>query len=206
MNLSEVDFDQIRFPLNVAVIKKQIENGVNHFSQIKSTPPTHDNISQHRVVKDEFVVSKPVREVFTHYVSANPSTAWSGGNLVAFGLGLDKNSGKVFYAGNPYPGAQVGHVLYINLNIWGLKQICMGQEIIEINASAHRIVFSYIEGGKTNGKQVIEFFEQDDQTTHIVHTSFFKGVSEFRDRFLYPYFHSLVVKEFHQNLKNGLIK
>jgi hypothetical protein len=186
------------------LIREQQAAGVSAFTDLISTRPTQAPLPQHNVVADEFLVSAPVAQVIEHYITANPSDAWSGGKLVQFGLAVNKNNGDIYYPNQPYPGAEVGHVFYIHLNIWGLKKICMGQEIVEVDRQKGTIVFSYIEGGKTDGMQEMRFVDQGDGTTKIIHTSYFKGVSPFRDKYLYPYFHSMVVKRFHHNLAASL--
>jgi len=155
-------------------------------------------------VEDTFLLNYPLDIVFNHYVSVNPSEAWMGGKLVSFGLGLDKNSGEVFYPGEEYSGAKEGQVMYIYMSFWGLKKICVGQEVIKIDSANHIIQFSYLKGGMTSGMQTMQFSSDTENQTKIVHTSYFKGLSAFRDKFLYPYFHTKVVSKFHENLKNSL--
>ena len=200
MKLSQIDFSKIRIPLVVSLIQNQISNGITDFSDLQSTAPNQSEISTFNKVDDTYYLNHPIKKTFNHYLSANPSQAWKGGSLVSFGLGLDKNSGAVFYPGEEYPGAKEGQVMYIYLSFWGLKKICMAQEIIKIDPVKNTIVFSYVQGGMTNGMQVMQFSTMGENKTKIVHTSYFKGVSRFRDQFLYPYFHSKVVSRFHENL------
>lgn len=204
MLLSSINHALIKLALVSSLIYQQQEQGAKTFNDLVSTRPTDDNINDHHVVVDEFTVDAPVDKVFDHYVGANPSEAWNGGNLVQFGLALSKRTGEVFYPGQGYPGAEVGHVFYIHLNIWSMKKICMAQEIVEVDKANGIIVFSYVKGGKTDGMQEIKFVSQADGTTKIVHTSYFKGVSAFRDKYLYPYFHGMVVAKFHENLAKSL--
>lgn len=204
MKLSEINYSKIKLPLVAQLLKAQQAAGVNHFADLVSTRPTKDTIADHNVVADTFTIPAAFDVVFDHYLSADPSKAWAGGTLVQFGLALNKNNGEVYYPNAPYPGAEEGHVFYIHLNILGLKKICMGQEIVEINRDKGVIVFSYIEGGKTDGMQEMKFESLSNGQTRIVHTSYFKGVSPFRDKYLYPFFHSMVVRRFHENLAASL--
>jgi hypothetical protein len=56
----------------------------------------------------------------------------------------------------------------------------------------------------TSGIQMMQFSEVSENQTKIRHISRFKGVSKFRDKYLYPYFHSKLVGKFHGNLKKSL--
>jgi len=62
------------------------------------------------------------------------------------------------------------------------------------------VEFSYIDDNKAKGKQVIEFFDNGSGSTRIVHRSYFKSESSFRDRILYPPFHKKFIREFHRNM------
>lgn len=204
MLLSSINHSLIKLALVSSLIHQQQANGAKEFTDLKSTRPSEQNIGLYHTVTDEYIVDAPLKKVFNHYVSANPSEAWSGGDLVQFGLALSKNTGEVFYPGSDYPGAELGHVFYIHVSFWGLKKLCMAHEIVEVDQDKGRIVFSYIEGGQTEGMQEMTFEELDNQTTKITHTSTFKGLSAFRDKYLYPYFHSMIVSRFHENLAASL--
>lgn len=202
--LSQIDFTKIKLPLITDLIQNQIDNGVIFFQDLKSTAPNENEISSFGMVEDVFYLDFPLSKVFEHYVVVNPSEAWMGGKMVSFGLGLDKNSGEIFYPGEDFPGAKQGQVMYINMSFLGLKKIAIAQEIILIDTANSTIVFSYIDGGMTKGKQVMEFSSAGENKTKIVHTSYYKGVSAFRDKYLYAYFHTKVVRKFHQNLLESL--
>ena len=204
MKLSEIDFSKIKIPLVIDLIKTQMANGVVNFMDLKSTAPDENDIANFNTVEDSYLVNNSLEKVFNHYLTANPSKAWSGGKLVGFGFGLDKNTDEVFYPGADYPGAKEGQVLYIYMSFWGLKKIAVAQELIKIDPENHTIIFSYVEGGMTSGMQVMQFSSSTENRTKIVHTSYFKGVSAFRDKYLYPYFHSKVVGKFHENLRLAL--
>ena len=64
---------------------------------------------------------------------------------------------------------------------------------------------SYIDNNKSRGKQTIQFFDNGDGCTRIVHLSYFKSESSLRDNLLYPYFHNKFIREFHGNMRK-LIK
>ena len=203
MYLKDLDESRMAFPKLKELVRDQMEAGVVTFQDLKSTIPKPKELSSYGYVRDDYIFNHPIQKVFDHYITANPNQAWGTSGLVAFGLALDKNTNEVYYPGDPYPGAKVGQVFYIHCTIFGLKRICMSQEIVKIDDRSKEIVFSYIEGGMTAGTQEIRFTEMAPNQTRVTHISNFKGVSSFRDQF-YPFFHSLIVKTFHGNLKASL--
>ena len=203
MYLKDLDQSRMAFPKLKELLRDQMEAGVVTFNDLKSTQPNPEDLPTYGYVRDDYVFNYPIQKVFDHYKYADPNVAWGAGGLVAFGLALDKNTHEVYYPGESYPGAKVGQVFYIHCTIFGLKRICMSQEIVKVDDQGKEIVFSYIEGGMTAGIQEIKFTELGSNQTRVTHISNFKGVSPFRDKF-YPFFHSLIVGKFHGNLKSSL--
>ena len=86
----------------------------------------------------------------------------------------------------------------------GLYNLAVGLEIIDIDTTNKSITYSYIQGGKSRGKQTIFFFPAKNGFTEIIHQTAFKSDSYIRDRYLYPYFHRIAINEFHRNMKRSL--
>jgi hypothetical protein len=203
MYLNNIDQSRLRFSILKKLIATQISSGVTQFSDLISTQPSAKELDEYGFVEDSFTFNHPINSVFEHYVLSNPNDAWNSGGLISFGLALDKKSGEIYYPGDEYPGASVGQVMYFHSKILGLKEICMAQEIVTVSREKHLIEFSYIKEGMTSGIQQIFFKPLDDNLTRVTHISRFKGVSPFRDRF-YPFFHSMIISKFHNNLKKTL--
>jgi hypothetical protein len=88
----------------------------------------------------------------------------------------------------------------------GLFNIPVAFEIITIDQKKQIMEISYIDNNKSLGKQTIQFFDNGDGSTKIVHLSYFKSESAFRDSFLYPHFHNKFIREFHGNMKQLIRK
>lgn len=203
MKLSNIDFSKIKLPEVVDVIKNQMAHGVVRFTDLKTTAPTSENINTFNQVEDRFVIPYSIQKVFDHYVSMNPANVWKRRELIGYEFCVDKNTGEVFYHDDNYPGGKEGQVLYIPLNILGVKRICVAQEIIRIDPENYNITFSYIEGGMTKGTQSMQFNKISETETELVHFSYFKGVSAFRDKF-YPFFHTMIVKKMHESVLDSI--
>ena len=67
------------------------------------------------------------------------------------------------------------------------------------------IHLSYIDGGKSTGDQIIQIEETPEGYTKVIHTSAFKSDSNFRDKYLYPHFHTKILNEYHRNMRNNFV-
>ena len=138
-------------------------------------------------------------------MSANPAEVWNG-NMLSFGLMVSKDDGQIMYADEEYSAAKVGQVFYINLNILGgIIKLPVAHEIIAIESENKYFELSYIEGRKNIGKQRIAFSEASDGNTEIVHTTYYKSDSNFRDSYIYPFFHSKAIGEWHKNMADSIV-
>ena len=64
--------------------------------------------------------------------------------------------------------------------------------------------FCYVEGGKAAGSQMIKLVSKGPNTTEVIHDTYYKSGSKFRDEKLYPIVHERIINEFHRNVKNFL--
>jgi len=175
----------------------------NNISSLEDLRPSHckgDPIDNFLTHEEQFYLNYPMDMVWEYYLKTNPSKIWNG-NFVSFGLMLSRQDNRIMYADEPYVEAEVGQVYFMNLKIFkGLYQLAVSHEIIEINREKKSFDLSYIEGGKSIGFQRIALHNNGANKTKIIHSSFYKSKSKFRDRFIYPYFHTKVLKEYHSNM------
>jgi hypothetical protein len=119
---------------------------------------------------------------------------------------LQKSPEKIFYNKDSLPCTDTGQVYYLNLRLLsGVRNIAVAFEIITIDTLEMVMEFSYVEGNQSLGVQQIKFIAVDDNSTKIFHTSYFKSDSNFRDKWLYPFFHKKITKGFHKNIRRLLI-
>jgi hypothetical protein len=152
-----------------------------------------------------FYLKHKLSDVWQCYIHANPLRIWNR-KSVRLGLEISKGSNSVIYANNPvFPEIDTGQVYFLNLKlIQGLLNVPVAFEVINIDKNQYILETSYIENNKTRGKQTIQFFDNGDGRTRIIHKSFFKSESSFRDNILYPHFHKRFIKKFHRNMEHLL--
>ena len=153
-----------------------------------------------------YYVNADINTVWKSYVYTNPAELWNGKRL-SFGLLFSKPSDKVVYRSNPCEKVDTGQIVILNLRLLrGIYNLAMAFEIINVDKEKRIIEFSYIKGNKSKVKQCIQFFEMSDGRTEIIHSSYFKSDSEFRDKYIYPFFHKRATNEFHRNMRRIIRK
>ena len=87
----------------------------------------------------------------------------------------------------------------MKLKIIRFLKIPVNFEITQLSKEHKIIEFTYGANNKSKGRQTLNFIEMDNYTL-IVHQSYFKSDSKFRDKRLYPKFHERCLNEFHKNI------
>jgi hypothetical protein len=199
--LSKMDLNRISQPAVKKLINRHISEGMDQFDDIVSTYKKEDDLSNYSIHNASY--SYPINrdEVWQHYIDGNPSEAWNG-KLLSFGVLISKDSESVLYSGGKYEGAKGGQVLYLNLNLLlGQFQLAVAHEIIEVNHEEKYMDLSYVVGADSVGMQHIEFIDNQDGTSLVKHTTYYRSDSKFRDKVIYPYFHTKVVNDYHNNMR-----
>lgn len=184
-------------------IADQIDNNIHSLDEVKSTYKKGDDLSSHLFHEEVYNIPFSLDQVWSHYVKANPNKVWNG-KMLSFGLMISKHEDEIMYVGEEYTEAKVGQIFYINLNIFGLVTVAVSHEIIAVEPEKKYFELSYVEGGKSIGKQRISFFETSEGLTRCVHTTHYKSDSNFRDKYIYPYFHTRAIGEYHSNMIKSL--
>jgi hypothetical protein len=198
--LTEIPQKQVRH-----YIKEREINYMQNFSAIHASWKKESNESTFRVHERIFYIKNNLADVWGCYRHSNPVKSWNT-HFIKIGLLISKCSNSVTYINNcTYPEIDTGQVVFLDLKlIKGLFNVPLAFEITNIDPVLKILEFSYIEGNTTQGKQIVQFFDNGDGRTRIEHRSYFKSYSPFRDKFLYPHFHSKFIKEFHRNMKHEL--
>lgn len=206
MSLNEVDVNRIpQKKVREFVQNQKVALALSDFNQIQPTltqPATAVGFHTHRA---NYKVKSDVSTVWQKYQNASPSESWEGKRF-SFGFAFDRNKEELVYReDNSSNGVEPGQMFYVNLRLMGgVYNMAVAFEIITVDTVNRVMEFSYVEGGQSQGLQRIELKEDEDGNTAIVHTSFFKSGSKFRDAILYPYFHKRIINEFHRRMRKRL--
>lgn len=196
INLDEIPQRKVR-----KYIQARSIDTMPDFSQIHSSWKKEVRESDFNVREKTFFQKYKLSRVWECYSHAIPEKTW---NAHSFRLGLliSKTLNKAIYVNNSFlPLIDTGQVFFLNLRLLkGLVNAPVAFEVINIDSDKQILEVSYIENNKSKGKQIIQFFDNGDGSTRIVHRSYFKSSSRLYDALLYPHFHKKFVKEFHRNM------
>jgi len=201
INLEEIHQRKVR----QYILSRSIDT-MQNFSSIHASCKKDINESDFNINEKIFYLKYSLSKVWECYSLGNPLKTWNGPHI-GLGLLITKYSKSVKYAKSSlFPEIDTGQVYFLNLRlVKGLINLPVAFEVINIDRIGHVLEISYLDDNKSHGKQTIQFFDNGDGRTRIVHRSYFKSESWFRDDLLYPYFHKKFIKEFHRNMRQ-LIK
>tara|TARA_R110002049_G_scaffold64747_2_gene170483 strand:+ start:1301 stop:1966 length:666 start_codon:yes stop_codon:yes gene_type:complete len=200
-NILSINFNEIKFKKVKEFINQQKANKIIQFIDVKGSYNEAEN-KTYKKHHQSYLILKPLDEVWANYKSTSPAQSWNG-KMLNFGCLISKKSNRVSYKSDAYQGAEVGQVFYVNLKLLkGLYNLAVAFEVTRLSEENHTIEYSYVHGGKTQGKQWMEMTSTPEGYTRISHFTLYKSASEFRDVLIYPYVHELAITEFHQNMLN----
>jgi|WetSurMetagenome_2_1015567.scaffolds.fasta_scaffold36559_2 hypothetical protein len=197
INLDEISQRKVRQYIASRSIDK-----MQDFSLIHPSFKKDNSESDYKFVERTFYLKYKLQDVWNCYRHINLAKLWEK-HSVRFGLMISKHSNSVTYKDDSaIPEIDTGQVYFFDIRVLkGLFNIPAAFEIINIDPVKQKVEFSYIDGNKSLGKQTIQFFDTGEGRTRIVHRSYFKSESAFRDDLLYPYFHTRFIKEFHRSIR-----
>ena len=201
--MKDIDFEKIQQKEVKKLIEAQIQNGVSTFDDLRETYYSGEDISKYKIHEKVFLMDAPLEVAWHHYVVTDPSRAWNG-KMISFVLMVSGNANEILYPGEKFSATEVGQIFYLSLNIIaGIVKVAVSHKIIGVDHANKIMTLSYVAGGETVGKQDIKLTQTVDGKTKITHTTYYRGKSEFREKYLYPFFHTRAVKEFHSNIRNS---
>ncbi|MEB2783598.1 hypothetical protein [Algoriphagus persicinus] len=163
---------------------------------------TDPNYHQHQ---ETYLYDEDFDNVWDGYVNISPEKAWSG-QMIHFHRLYSRQTGEEVFPGQLYIGGMgEGQVLILNLHVFkGTIKLQVGHEVMEIDKSKGLIRICYLENSKSEGSQFIRFTSLANGKTEVSHKTFYRSGSWFRDKIIYPYFHTKAINEFHGNVRNWI--
>jgi len=204
--LDELNFDKIPYKKVRNFIHEQIDNHVLSIDDLFPTVESNIVPLEYSSQELRYEVNENIDKVWDYYVQTSPAESWDG-KRVSFGLLFSKPSEMVVYKGGECSKIDTGQIVYLNLRLLrGVYNLALAFEIINVDVQNRVIEFSYIKGNTSEGKQCLHFIPLPNGKTEIVHTSYFRSDSRFRDKLLYPFFHKRATNEFHRNMRRIIRK
>jgi hypothetical protein len=201
LNSKQIDFSKIKQPPVKALLQKNNLFSLSDLSKLRSlcyNPSDGQHYYKH--VKS-FVVQASIINVWNTYKTISPQETRNG-SMVSFGLMYSRRQNQIMYPGDSYTGIEAGQIIFLNLNLLGnFIQLAVGHEITDVNEIDRTIKICYLQNGASTGTQLIKLKESKQYQTEVVHETWYRSGSFFRDKVLYPGFHKKGLTEFHENVK-----
>jgi len=204
--LDDVNVDSIPFKKVRSYLEYQKGKSIVNFSDMKAGCTADVDLGNYKRCTKKYRVKAPKEEVWNAYVHSDPMASWRT-RKSATGLVYSRCTGKLSYPGEKLEMTAPGQVLFLNLRLAkGLFKMATAFEILEVADERSEISFSYLNSGKTLGRQEVKFFSEKNGSTRIEHTSWVCSDSKLRDKVLYPFFHKKLINAFHRKMKSGIDK
>ena len=201
LSVDSIDLDRIPQRKIRSYLTMQKEREVNYLSDFRASCFSSIPYTDYTSMKNTYLIKQNPDSVWQVYQNTSVSESWNG-KRISCGLLFSKWNEEICYYNQHFnSGVDTGQLFFINLrSMKGMLNLPLGVEVVDVYPIQKRIAFSYLEGNKSQGEQIIQFKKTTDGFTQIVHISNFKSDSKFRDKHLYPFFHTRVINEFHRNM------
>ena len=205
LTFHEIDFSRIPQKKIRHFIKRQVISDDGNFTELQPSTTCESNFEELHTMQNTYLIKESPEVVWEAYNTANLATAWNG-RIISLGFLCSKWSDYIVYKnGNDYCSIDTGQVFFLNLRIlYGIYNLPVGIQVTNVDPDNMSITLSYLKGGKSIGTQTITLHSTPMGYTEVIHQSAFKSSSSFRDKHLYPYYHTKVLNEFHRNIANNI--
>lgn len=196
-----IDFQRIK---QEKVRKLLVDNGLKSLqdlSKLKSICYNKTDGQHYYKHVKSFLIPADIHAVWNAYKTVNPQETRNG-KMVSFGMMYSRKRNEIMYPGDPYSGIEEGQIIFLNLNLFAnVVNLAVGHEITGVNDNDRTIKICYLQNGASTGTQLIQLKEVTKGQTEVVHETWYRSGSVFRDKVLYPGFHTKGITEFHTNVK-----
>jgi len=184
-----------------------LKSGVNHlddFAKLDHSCSHNPDLSGYSRHIKTFLVEEHIDKVWAAYKTTGPAETFCG-SMLKFGLQYSRNKKEITYPEDEYRGIEKGQIVFLNLCVlWNMVNLAVGHEVTEVNEEEKRIQTSYLKHGASAGMQNMTLKATPEGFTRITHETFYKGKSAFRDKVIYPRFHTKAITEFHASVKRKI--
>lgn len=186
-----------------ATVKFLAKNGMDFSKYKPSVARWEDCPADYLRVEDRFEHLGRLDDLFEKFLKLSPLEAWKG--MAQFDLLHDRKTGKTLDRNaEAFPPIGVGQIYFLNLNLGAGVKIAVAFEFTRVDRQKKTITFSYLDTNRSSGIQEITFTQIAPAKVQALHASCYTARSKFRDRVLYPPFHTKMLKNFYKNAFAGI--
>jgi hypothetical protein len=205
LSLNEIELERVpRKKVCQLIEGLQAVDSIQYLGDL--TPTCVEDPSQYWEHDWDIVVDADPDALWQSYKSVNPAEAWNG-RIVKFGMLYSGHSDSIMYLGDHFSGMQEGQIIFVNLNlVYGLVDIPVVLEVTRVDDEERILEYCYLNCSNSEGTQIVQLHQAEGGRTRISHTSYYRSDSKFRDKNLYPFFHTKAILEFHRNVEEAFFE
>ena len=204
LHKQDVNIDRISSKQVVSFIHDNQLYQLDDFAALESFCPKSNCTKAFYTHHKTFHIREGIDKVWDAYKNIHPKEAWCG-NMLQFGMQYCRKNNSISYIDDEYAGAKAGQIVLIRVKaLGGLAKVAVGHEITAVHEIEKCLETSYLVKGKSLGSQRIQLTPTEDGFTEISHHTIYKSGSWLRDKIIYPFFHTMAIREFHNNIRKSL--
>ena len=196
-----IDFLRIKKKSVSKLFRKNNLNTVKNLAELQSFCYDPNNGKKYHKHVKSFVIHATLDKVWETYKTISPQETWNG-KMVSFGAMYSRKQNQLSFHDDAYHGIEPGQLIFLNLNLLANKiNLAVGHEVVDVYEHLRHIKICYVQNGASVGTQLIQVKKISETETEVLHETWYTSGSWFRDKLLYPLFHTRAITEFHTNVK-----
>lgn len=205
-SITAINLEKIKHRKVKNFILEQQNQDIEYFSDLEVSVEQGDDLSSFSNHEKSYIIKERKEIVWENYRQSCQTDIWDI-KRVSFSVLYSRYAQSIVYAEQDFFGLAEGQIYYLNLKVLnGFYNLPTAFEVTTVDPENKLIEFSYLKGGKTKGKQTIQFIDTKDGYTEVIHNSFVKSKSKIRDKYIYPFFHAKIITEFHNNMRSLILE
>lgn len=200
--LSDIDAGTVQSSKVTKYVQSFENEECHYFSDLEASVDDNFERDGYSYCEDSYSIEAPVEKIWETCLKTNPAQLWKG-KRISLSFIYNQLKDKLMYCMDlDNYKLETNQIYFINLRVLkGMYSLPTALKITNIDEANKTIVFTYLKGGKSEGRQELSFVEDEKNNTKIVHKTHFKSKSKVRDRRIYPFFHHKIVRELHRNIE-----
>lgn len=196
-----IDFLRIKKKSVSKLFRKNNLKTVKNLAELQSFCYDPNSGKKYHKHLKSFVIRATLDKVWETYKTISPQETWKG-QMVSFGVMYSRKQKQLSFQDDAYHGIESGQLIFLNLNLLANKiNLAVGHEVVDVREDLRNIKICYVQNGASVGTQLIQVKKIAETETEVLHETWYTSGSWFRDKLLYPLFHTRAITEFHTNVK-----
>jgi len=206
MLISECDTKKMSYKKVIKYLKNDELKNLTYFSEIQPSLNDSSNICNFYFHNGTYTVNANVDSIWQICITTSPSQLWKG-KMLGLSCVYNINTNRMFYHSDQhFDTLETNQIYFINLRINRFFNVAAALIVTNVDYVKKQIEFTYIKGNKSIGKQIVSLIGTDKNKTKIIHDTYYKSNSKFRDKRFYARFHQIAITDLHKRIDEYSMK